>query len=538
MFPNSYSEQDVPLKIVGSNKFGRYPKISDEQTINMIISDGWLTAFAGFKNRAFISGTFTGRGSYNSERWGNALVVIGSSVYGVPIPAINSTVLNPFFIGEIETADGDVFFAENMNGEIAFVDGRQIYVFNWQNPSTPAIVTATLPVDGRTGQEIVPGYITYLNSQLVVTNEESGSWFLSGFNDALNWNPFNSGPWFTFIQTKPTNVIAAVRWPGRGNLLAVFGKTVVEMWTYVGAALFPYQKNQSVNIDYGCINAATIAANENYVMWLGINEQSGPVIMLSQGSDAIPVSSMEADGIDFRLASLVNPAKSHAFFFKQDGHLFYQITFSDPQDNLTLIYDFKTKKFFTLTDENLNYHPAESVFFFNNTWYFVSLNDGSIYETSTNLTTYDYTIPGSSDIRNYEIQRIRITSTFRLPDTSRFRINSLSFPVEQGADPYYPGNYMSLLSTEDGAILTTESGTPLMTQVLVEPYQPSIDMSASKDGGNVFGSYISKKMFPQGKRKNRVTFYQLGIQNEITYKYKFLSKGRFVVGDGVMTVVR
>ncbi len=45
----------MPLDIVGSTKFGRYPKISVEQTWNMIISDGFLVPFAGYLKVAELS---------------------------------------------------------------------------------------------------------------------------------------------------------------------------------------------------------------------------------------------------------------------------------------------------------------------------------------------------------------------------------------------------------------------------------------------------------------------------------------------------
>jgi len=39
----------LPLQLVCSNKFGRYPKISCEQVFNMFQSDGWMVNFAGYE---------------------------------------------------------------------------------------------------------------------------------------------------------------------------------------------------------------------------------------------------------------------------------------------------------------------------------------------------------------------------------------------------------------------------------------------------------------------------------------------------------
>jgi hypothetical protein len=315
----------------------------------------------------------------------------------------------------------------------------------------------------------------------------------------------------------------------------------MEMWYDNGAALFPYQRQNSVSVDYGCLSPTTIATMDNYVAWLGVNEKSGPVIMVSEGSNFTRLST---DGIDFKLADLQFPEQSYAFFFKQDGHVFYQITFFNPVDNLTLLYDFNTKMFFYLTDENMDHHIAEAVAFFNNTYYFVSIDDGSIYELNSDFTNYDYTLP-SRAIPNpnpkqiFEIPRMRICNGMKQTDSSPFIANSLTFTVEQGVDPFYPGTELSYLTTEGGVVISQESpvgyvGYYLSTERVDDPYVPRIDMAISKDGGESFGNFISKDLQPQGVRKNRVVFWRLGRVNDLTVQFRFWSKYRVTVSDGVL----
>ena len=38
----------IPLDLVGGNKFGRYKKVSVEQTFNMMVSDDALVDYAGY----------------------------------------------------------------------------------------------------------------------------------------------------------------------------------------------------------------------------------------------------------------------------------------------------------------------------------------------------------------------------------------------------------------------------------------------------------------------------------------------------------
>ncbi len=535
---NLIKPQEIPLKIVGSNKYGRYQKISDEETFNMIISDGFLVNYAGYKIVLPISVSAVGRALYTSERWRRMLAVIGNVVYGVTASANG---LSYFTIGTIKTYTGDVFIDENIAGQIAICDGQSIYIYNWASPTSPAIQEVNLPVDPRTGYKIIPGYITYQDGYFITVNTVSANWFLSKQNDGTDWN-WGAGnlPVYGSIQTKPTNAVAVLRAPGKGNLLYVFGRTVTEMWYDVGNALFPYQRSTSVSIDYGCVSPTSIAALDNYIAWLGINEKSGPVIMISSGAEMTKLSN---DGIDFKLASLTRPDQSYAFFFRQDGHLFYQISFVNPADNLTLVYDFNTQSFFTATDENMNFHIAERVAFFNNKYYFVSLRDGSIYETGSSLTTFDYSIISQGIIKEYEIPRVRVTAPLRLPNSDRFLINNLTITVEQGSDESYKGSYLFIITTEDGFAISEENDSEqdilpaqLQTETVVEPYQPRIDLSLSKDGAVNFSSYIHKNMNPLGKRRNKVIFWQLGSANDLSVQFRFWSKSRVVVTDGVIDI--
>jgi len=284
-------------------------------------------------------------------------------------------------------------------------------------------------------------------------------------------------------------------------LLFVMGNTITELWTDVGGAIFPYQRSTSVNIDYGCINAATIASLEQIIAWVGINEKSGPVILYSTGSD---VKTVSTEGINYRLSQLNKPESCSAFFVKLNGHLIYQLTFYDASDNFSILYDFTTQKFFDVTDENMNFHIARRVAFFDNDYYFVSFNDNNIYRMSSELNTYDY----GNIIK--EIPRTRICSNIRLPDSSSFIVNNVSFCLEQGNDTNNTGNDPT--------------------------YIPRIAMSASKNGGISFGSYISKDLNKVGNRINRIQYWGLGIANDLVVQFRFYGKGPWNASKGIVRI--
>lgn len=522
--------QEVPLALVGGTHFGRYPKISQEQTWNMIVSDGALVDYAGYKNVLSISTNGLGRGIYSSSRADVMITVIGSGIYTV------NTNIAPTFQLAMATSVGDVFIAENNGGQIAITDGVNIYIYDYNLGTTTTVTGASLTA--TFGFNVSPGYISFQNGRFILACLNTSNWLLSDFNNGTVW-PFDSAH-VGQLQTKPDTVQAAVPFPGRGNLLFLFGFNVVEPWTDVGAALFPYQKNTSFNVDYGTLNAASIASLGEHVVWLAGNEQSGPVIMRSSGNTLEEIST---DGLDFKFSELTNPNDCSGFLMKLDGHLIFQFTFKT--DNLSYLYDFDSKFFFTVSDENLNYHVAKNVVYFNNNYYFVSYNDGNLYEFGTKFTNYEY-----SATKIKQIPRIRIAPPIRLPSQDPFIIQDLSFTVENGEPNditqilHYPGEPL-YLGTEDFAIIGTESGIPIgLDQPALSGVtgydlaSEAIDLSISRDGAVNWSNQLRQNMNPTGVRRSKFIYRRLGFANDCSPMLQMWGYGRFVLFDGVVRIYK
>jgi hypothetical protein len=550
MVPKTYRpDAEHVLGMVGSNKYGRYPKITDEQTFNMIVAgasqkDNWLTSYPGYKKVLSVrQGTVLGRALYTSDRGNFMIAVIDNGIYKIQGLA-NS--LSSQLLFTIDTYDTDVFIDENFSYQIAICDQKSLWIYDWR---INEVNKAVLPINTQTGVEITAGYVTFHDGYFIVPDSTSQFWYLSKPGDGLTWNwsaGTPAGPVAGSIQTKPGNAVAVLRAPGKGNLIYVFGSNVTEMWYDNGNQLFPYQRSNSVSIDYGCLSPPTIAAMDEYVVWLGINEKSGPALMVTTGSSAKKLTNSEEDGIDFKLQQLVNPQDSFAFFFRESGHIFYQITFLDPKDNLTLTYDFNTNRFYTMTNEHMNFHIAQRMAFFNNTNYFTSLVDGDIYECNSQITYYDYTTPSNlpidfADRDIKEIPRVRVCPPIRTKDSSPFIGTGITFPIEQGNDPYFKSSRLRFLTTEGGVVIRKEApqgfiGNFLSTEQVLNPYVPRIDMSLSRDGAENFGSSVNQPLQPQGVRQNKMNFYQLGRANDLTPQFRFWSKSRVVVGEGIVQI--
>lgn len=480
--------QQVPVEVVGSSTFGRYPKISLSKTYNMFISDEWLVNYAGYRKRFDLVPGGQGRAIFNSIRGNFILIVISSAVIKL------DAAFNQIFVGQINTTQGSVSIDENLADQICIVDGQDAYIYNYVDN------TLTIQTLIFNGAPIFPSYVCYHNSFFLIGSDprslNSQNWYAFEFDTDSTIKLNTDFP----LQTKPDFALLVKRLPGRGNNVLVLGSAVGEVWTQVGG-LENYRRVQSFNIDNGILSTSTLAANDEYVCWLSQNENNSPCIMITDGSNAKRISS---DGIDFVLSELRFPGQSTAFFYRQDGHLFYHITFYNPVDNLTLIYDFTTQKFFHGSDENQNYYPARQAIFFNGVIFFVSINDGGLYEMDTGLLTYNYTT--DPNVVGEEIPRIRICNTIRKPDADRFRVGKFTFILEQGV-------------------------------ISVNPPAPSrIDMSISKNGNQSFGNIVSRSLNNTAQFRNQIIWERMGQANEFTVQLRFIGFQRFVLTGGTAEV--
>lgn len=459
------TSQMIPLDIVGSNTYGRFPKISPAKTLNMMISDEALVCTPGYEKKTNIAESGEARQLYQSNNYNHLIAVINNGVYTI------TKSYGVARVGTLETSSGDVFIAENLASEIAISDGKRIYIFNYANNTfeTPTI-------------DFLPGYMAFQDSYFISVDTNSNRWRLSDNNNGMSWPA--DGPHVGLLQTKPTYAVAAVP---VDRQLFVMGKTVTEPWQDTGAQLFPYQRSNYYSIDYGCLAPATIATGYGFLAWLGSNEKSGISIMVSTGAQPQRLST---DGIDYELNRIKHPTKAFGFLFQLEGHVFYQLTFTE--DNKTYLYDFTTQKFFTLTDHNQNHHIAKRIAYFNGKYYFVSFIDAGLYEMDSSYTTYD----------GKEIPRIRVLSNLRIPNCDRFIVSNITLTQEEG----------------------------------VSSNLQYVDLSKSRDGGYSFGNTVRQRMNHLGNRPNLFQYFNCGQANDAVFQFRFWGDGRFCITSAIAEV--
>lgn len=553
MIARGQNFKKFPLNVTGSSTFGRYPKISIEKTYNMFMSDGWLVPYAGYQSVPNLNLGDLGRGLHTSTKFNRLVAVVDNSVYLINI-FFDQNLARTFDtqvtkIGTLQTSSGVVYIAENNKPQIMLSDGVALYLYD------PTLS----PVFQVISVNFTPGYLDFHDTYFLCaasqdntyTPPANNTWRLSDSNDGTMWP--SDAAHVGLLQTKPDNVQAVVRFPSKGNAILVMGLTVSEPWFDVGYQLFPYQRSNSVSVDYGCLNPATIASLDEMVCWLAYNEKSGPIIMYSTGGNPEKITT---DGIDYLFSQLTDPADSQGFLYRQDGHLFYHINFYT--DNLSLFYDFNTKKFYHASDQDLNYFIANEVAFFNNQYYFLTKNNGNLYAFDTIYTTYD----------GLEIPRFRTCKNVRDISQEYFIANDVGFTIETGETPSQQqdlgqinlitqdGKFLItqgdeiFLQTQDGQFLQTQDGNNLLSQQ-VNPagfsylvaqqhafayIQPRVDFSISIDGGASFSSDFPYVLNPLAQRRNKLIWWQIGLANDLVCQFKFWGLGRFVACDGEVNV--
>lgn len=472
--------QELDLDIGGSTTFGRYPKISVANSTNFILSDDWNVPYGGHKLvKMFVAeGGGTGRGAYTSFPSKKMLLAIANRIFWV---GTNFSSIEP---GVLNTFSGPVYIVENEKNEIAICDLRDIWIYNY--------IAGTF---AQANLDFIPSYVAYQDGTFIAGVLGSPQWRLCSLTDSTAW-PFDSQHVGVFNEAD--TVVAAVPFPSRANLLFVMGTVITEPWYNLGLPLFPYQRSQSFNVDYGTINAATIAGNDNMLVWIAQNGKSQSTLYYSTGGDGKRITT---DGISFLFDNLKAPQDCYGNLFQQNNHLLYQFTY--PTDNLCFVYDFNTSKFFTITDEYLNYHIMRKVTLFNGNNYFVSNTDGGLYEFGTQFNTYN----------GQQIPRIRICSSIRNPNSRPFICREASFTIEMGQDDFY--------NPQEAA---ENYPRPVM--------RPAADLSISVDGGNSFGSFDRVELNAVGNGQNRLAYYNMGYANEMVHQFRFYGFGRAVCANG------
>lgn len=238
-----------------------------------------------------------------------AYAVIGSAVYKVDLAGAFTAQT-----GNLLTATGKVW-TENNGAQVMITDGTYGYILTGGTVSR--ITDADFPT---------PSSLTYQDGYFIVTKKDSGQFFLSALYDGTSWDALD----FATAEADPDNLVSVISCRKEIWLL---GARSYEVW-YNSGATFPFDRVQGSQNQVGCGAAASAASGFGFLAWMD-NTRS---IRASKGG--YEAERISTDQIDYQLSKYNVVSDSIGFFYAQEGHIFYQLTF--PSEGKTWVFDFST----------------------------------------------------------------------------------------------------------------------------------------------------------------------------------------------------
>lgn len=116
--------------------------------------------------------------------------------------------------------------------------------------------------------------------------------------------------------------------------LWVFNRKTTEVFYNTGDVDNPFQRRQTLLLQYGCLWPYTIAAADNGTLfWLTANDQGDGIVVRAEGYVPKIISTPPIS----KAISKYNKEDAFSFVFELDTHIFYVLIF--PSENNTLVYD-------------------------------------------------------------------------------------------------------------------------------------------------------------------------------------------------------
>lgn len=393
--------------------------------------------------------------------------VINDAVYRFDIA------FTPTLLGNLNTTTGYVGVEANdrdSGAQIIFVDGVDGWIWD----------TGTSMFTQITDPDFLgaPRDVAYQDGYFIVVDGDTDQWQLSAINDGLDWPT----EFVARANSRPDTLIGVAELHRR---VFLFSTDSVEVWHDAGAASFPFRRDNSLLLEYGCAAVGSIAKGYERIIWLSQNTNGAGPVMMVTGTRPIPISTT---AIDIQLQSLspLEASEARAFIYKQDGHIFYVLSFTS--FNKTFCFDVTTAEWHergTLAEDR---DTAECHAFFNNTHYVGAFNEPKILEYSTAITT-DEGVP-----RKYR----RVTPPIYTEGYEKTRINRLDVKLLHGD------------ATANG-----------------EGSDPEIRLAVSRDGGQTFGNVRSRKIGRLAQWLFRTRWHRLGTSDSFVLDFEATSINKF-----------
>lgn len=356
------------------------------------------------------------------------------------------------------------------NGQIIFVDGVNIYIYDIQTGNYIKVTNPNAPPK--------PGMASVLGGRFFVNELESDRLHISDINDGTSWQ----GNIIT-LSDYPEIIVGHATLKGR---LFLLGTRSSSLW-YLSDT-YPYAaKDPNILLEYGCASTASISVGEDRICWLAKNIQGILSIVSSTGGVPQNISSEELEA-EIQSYKITNDADG--FIYENSGIVFYQINFRS--ENKSFLYNFLTNTWSSLEHKENECHLISNIAYFKGKHYMGANNHPAIYELDNN-TSLDY---------DTVVKRKFITNI--MYPAEKFIIHRLRIFMQQGTG-------ISAVNNDNGGYNNDIS--------------PKLFLSISRDGGINYGNALEAEIGAIGKRETVCDFYRLGYfdYGALTFKFEHYS---------------
>ena len=273
-------------------------------------------------------GTGPIRGEYVAND-GNLYLVSGNGFYQVT-SSYSATLL-----GNVASSSGPVSMIDSPT-QVLVVDGMGGWCYELGTESYTQVIPNSTTSD--TG----PNVAVYQDGFGIVNSANSNIIYQSNYNDLSTFATLN-GPGLgstandAYIQQNPQNVVTMY---DLKEEVWIFKQKSIEVWINEGNPGFAFQQLQGVSIPFGCCAPASVCKLGSSLVWMGSDEQGDGVVYMSNGYNAVPISTHALSAF-FQSENFVL-SNAIAYSYQRDMHYFYVLTF--PTQNITYVYDLSTKK--------------------------------------------------------------------------------------------------------------------------------------------------------------------------------------------------
>ena len=509
----SYQDYDF----VGSYNKGYVNSVGSEVTINMYEIDTpsalkkkALIYFPGSILRVSlgIEATSACRGSFQFTVDGIAFnyYVFGQFVYRF------ETDLSFTLIGTLNTTIGHVDIEANLT-ELLFVDGSDGWV--WNGSAFTQVTDSNFPAN--------PVSVTYLDGRFLVSSNESNQFASSAQEDGLTWPPLETAE----MNTKGDTIVKVKMLKRR---IYVFGNIITEEWYDGGSPGFPFVRDNSILYGFGLASIASLAGNEDVLLWVSKTKQGSSYIMMTDGGEVRKVSTPAIDLLLQQISrrggvNTTGLSDGAASIMEINGQIFYILSFTG--GNSTLLYNITTDKWSLLSMLDGSRYYGQYHTYFNNRHYIGSFNSPNLYEVSRNYFT-----------NNGEAMKFtRISKIIGSPTGMKVEIKMLELQFDQGNylrnenddNGIYFDNFGSIYTNNQSVAYWNNSHN---TSPEVSTANPVVYISTSSDGGNTYGYERVQPLGNVGEFNARTIWNDFGIGDSFVVKMESYSSIPLIILGG------